>query len=151
MRHSLPLLWLAALCLSPFAPADTPARAGWKAVAEITLTLPKGTSKASGGNAVRVTFLRDGTAIKRDFTGSVVYNGSLPKGAFEKLAKAVESARAFEYKRDTAADAGPLKTLVVVKGNERRRLEVPVKSPDTLSSLFEKLESQLDQVQWSKL
>jgi hypothetical protein len=118
----------------------------WKDVGEITLTLPAGSSQASGGHYVRVTFLKDGTAVKRDFTEASVSNGSLPKGAFEALAKAVVVETSF-----LAAPTeipSPAKETVIVHRDERRKFRTP--ASEKIPTL-EKIEAAIDQVKWNKI
>ncbi len=123
------------------------AQAAWKDVAEITLTLPKGTSLAAQGHSVRVTMLKDGTAVKRDFTDDKVFNGSIPKGAFEALARAVDKTDAFGPAPEGVVPS-PIKEAVIVTGEERKKFRLPSTQKAPALDL---IETTIDKITWTKI
>lgn len=123
------------------------AQAAWKDVAEITLTLPKGTSQAAQGHSVRVTMLKDGTAVKRDFTDGKVFNGNLPKGLFEALAKAVDKTDGFGPAPEGEVP-NPIKEAVIVTGEERKKFRLPSTQKAPALDL---IETAIDKITWTKI
>lgn len=119
----------------------------WKEVGEITLTLPKASSLAAKGHFVRVTFLKDGTAVKRDFTTSTVFNGEIAKAIYEELAKAVAEEKAFTA-NPPAEVTGAAKEAAIVYGGEKRKFRFGVGNK---AAFLEKIESAIDLIRWKKL
>lgn len=119
----------------------------WKEVEEITLTLPQASSLAAKGHFIRVTFLKDGTAVKRDFTTSTVFNGEMAKAIYEDLAKAVAEEKSFTSPPATEI-AGAAKDAVIVYGGERRKFRFAVGDK---AAFLVKIEAAIDLVRWKKL
>ncbi len=118
----------------------------WKEIEEITLTLPTGTSPAAQGHYVKVTFLKDGTAVKRDFTESAVYNGSIAKAIYEGLAKSVLEEGAFGTVQ--AEGDKPAKEAVIVYAGEKKKIRLPYKEKP---AALVKIEAAIDLIRWKKI
>lgn len=135
---------LGALTLHVIAAVAEPS---WKEVGEITLTLPKGSSLAAAGHFIRVSFLQDGTAVKRDFTDSLVFSATMAKAIYEDLAKAVVEDKAFG-EPPTGEISGAIKETIVVYNGERKKFKVGVAAR---VPALEKIEAAIDLVRWKKL
>ncbi len=119
----------------------------WKEVDEITLTLPQGSSLAAKGHFIRVTFLKDGTAVKRDFNTNAVFNGEMAKAIYEELAKAVVEEKAF-ISAPPAEVTGAAKEAAIVYGGEKRKFRFGLADK---AAILDKIESAIDLVRWKKL
>lgn len=117
-------------------------------ISEVSLTLypQPGTLKK---RYTKVTFLKDGTAIKRELGEKKSFQGSLNSEQFSAIAHAFGEAGFFSAK-DSQSSSPTMEASAVVD-SVRKKIAIGKDSPAKLGLLVGVIESAINKVEWSPL